>query len=298
MDRQELLLALASSAIVLTQVFAPLTSIASSDRCSRPDIVAGTCSNPPHIEIGAGGVDLGATVVIPGSGGTRGGGGAGTGTGSGTGTGPGTGTGTGSATGTGGTGAPTTPCVTTFTNTCVTITPIGQPATGQAALAEHGPIVLSDLVNFMPVAGTQRMEPDGWSIVHLDTNFFVDTTAQVQDGVLLGAPASVRFTPTSFHWDYGDGTTTTLATRGGSWTATGVEEFDSTDTSHVFTTTGSYRISLTIEFRAEYRYSGGDWTAIAGTVPVTTNAIEAIVEDAATVLVGEECTTDPTSPGC
>ena len=162
----------------------------------------------------------------------------------------------------------------------------------------RGPITLADLVNFRPEVGVQRMEPSGWMVVGLDTNFYVETGAHVEDGLLLGLPASVRFTPVAYHWDYGDGTSAHLATKGASWRALGLREFDPTPTSHVFSTPGAYAISVSVEFRAEYSFGDGAWTAVDGTVPVPSAPMNARAGDADTVLVAGDCASSPRGPGC
>jgi hypothetical protein len=160
------------------------------------------------------------------------------------------------------------------------------------------PITLDDLVNFTPVAGIDHMEPNGWMVVGLDTNFYATAESGVQTGLLLDLPASVRFTAVRFRWVYGDGTAATRASMGASWEASGLGEFDRTSTSHVYRSAGTYSIDLTIEFSAEYRYAGGAWTAISGTIPVAANRLVATAGEATTVLVGRDCSEHPSGPGC
>ena len=160
------------------------------------------------------------------------------------------------------------------------------------------PITLADLVNFTPVAGIDHMEPDGWMVVGLDANFYATVESGVQTGLLLDLPASVRFTAERYRWSYGDGRGTTRSSRGSSWVASGVGEFDRTATSHVYSTAGSYSIDLTIDYSAEYQYAGGPWVSISGTIPVAANRLVALAGAANTVLVGHDCTQHPSGPGC
>ena len=160
------------------------------------------------------------------------------------------------------------------------------------------PVTLADLVNFRPVAGVDHMEPNGWMVVGLDTNFYATVDSEVQTGVLLTLPASVRFSAERYRWSYGDGTTATRTTRGSSWAASGAGEFDHTATSHVYRTSGTYSIDLTIDFSADYQYAGGPWIPIAGTIPVASNRLVASAGGTNTVLVGRDCTQRPSGPGC
>jgi len=158
---------------------------------------------------------------------------------------------------------------------------------------------LADIAWFRPVAGVALVEPDGWTVPGLHTNFFAVSGVQVVPGELLGAPAVVRFTPVGFRWDYGDGTSVSLGMPGGSWAVLGVGEFDRTPTSHVYAVEGVYTIRLVIDFAAEYRFgSAGGWVPIAGTVPVPANELHIVVDGATTVLVEHDCLVNPTGPGC
>lgn len=189
----------------------------------------------------------------------------------------------GSTGGAGGGGAPTAPAGPGFDRDLFTGT---------------APITLADIAQFRPNPGVDNMEPNGWMIVGLDTNFYATGGVQVHDGTLLGQPASVRFTPVRWRWTYGDGATATSRTPGSTWASQGVKEFDPTATSHVYRAPGTYYIDLTIDFAAEYRIPGLGWTPIAGTLAVPANRLVATAGDAKTVLVERECTVNPSGPGC
>ena len=164
--------------------------------------------------------------------------------------------------------------------------------------APTAPVTLSDIAKFRPNPGRDLMEPDGWMIVGLDTNFYSTGGIQVHDGTLFAAPASVRFTPVSWHWDYGDGVLATRARPGRAWAASGVAEFGSTSTSHVFRNPGRYLITLSIDFSAEYRVAGLGWTPIDGLLNVPANPLTAVAGSAKTVLVERGCIDAPSGPGC
>ena len=142
------------------------------------------------------------------------------------------------------------------------------------------------------------MEPDGWVVVGLPANIYAIVDPQVVPGVLLGAPADVRFTPVGYRWDYGDGSSAVLGTKGGTWAALGLREFDATETSHIYEAAGSYTIRLSIVYRAEYRISGGPFIPIAGTITLPANELYITAGGAKTVLVDRDCTRAPAGPGC
>ncbi|MFT4028688.1 MAG: hypothetical protein QM675_02330 [Protaetiibacter sp.] len=182
----------------------------------------------------------------------------------------------------------------TCTTTCTTDDPAGPPRDGYDVVV----ITLADIARFRPTPGAQRMEPDGWVIVGLPANFYSLAGQQVVPGELLGESADVRFTPVSWHWDYGDGATASLGTKGDTWAALGLREFDATPTSHVYQRAGDYTIRLSIVYRAEYRIADGPFTPITGTITLPANELQITAGGAKTVLVDRDCTRAPSGPGC
>lgn len=160
------------------------------------------------------------------------------------------------------------------------------------------PITIRDIASFVPTPGRQQMEPDGWAVAGLHTNFYAITAAHVVEGTLLGRPADVRFTPVAYHWAYGDGTAATFGTAGGTWATLGIPEFEPTPTSHVYEEIGEYTITLSIEFAAEYRFDGGPWRPVIGRLTLPANDLHISVGTAKTVLVDEDCLANPSGPGC
>lgn len=252
--------------------------------CTLSDIQDGLCNVDGSLD-GDGAVLTGSQ---PGSGsGGSGSGGAG-GNGSGNGNGNGAGAGAGGGGGAGDPAVPPTPPLCAI-----------KPVAGclEWEVVDLTP-TLSDIAHFRPTPNVNNMEPNGWFITGLDANFYATGGQPVVAGTLLGNPADVRFTPIRWRWTYGDGTTATYATRGGTWAALGIREFDPTPTSHVYTVPGTYYIDLTVGYRAEYRYDGGAWATIPGTLWLPSNRLVATVGGAKTVLVERDCTRAPTGPGC
>ncbi|WP_309714054.1 PKD domain-containing protein, partial [Pseudolysinimonas sp.] len=159
-------------------------------------------------------------------------------------------------------------------------------------------ITIRDIASFIPTPGRQQMEPDGWTVAGLDTNFYAIAGQHVVNGTLLGRPADVRFTPTTYRWTYGDGTAATKTTKGGTWAALGIAEFEPTPTSHVYEQVGDYTITLSIVYAAEYRFDGGAWRPVVGTLTLPANDLYIRVGTAKTVLVEHDCLANPSGPGC
>lgn len=254
---------MAMALVVIAIVVLQSSGSEAAEPCDPGAIRDGSCPAPTATgSINGGGVDIRGSVDIPGSSGSGG---------------------DRAGSGFGGLGGPVTP---------------PPPPPLRDGYTVTAPVTLDDLVNFAPVAGIDHMEPNGWMVVGLETNFYATVESGVQTGLLLDRPASVRFTPERFHWSYGDGTAATRMTGGVSWAASGVGEFDHTATSHIYRSAGTYSIDLTIEFSAAYQYASGAWTAISGTIPVRAIRLVASAGDATTVLVGRDCAQRPSGPGC
>ena len=261
-----------SAAAVLLFLSTGVPMAQSSGACN--DFLAATgCPNVGG-EVGDGGATLSGNQTTPGS---PGGGGGGSGGGS------------------GGSAEPPRPCEEVFAGLCYGD---GQDKPGDEVAPGIPPITLSDIAHFRPQPATQRMQPDGWMVVGLDTNFYALIERHIVSGSLLGAPADVRFTPVAYRWSYGDGSNARVTTRGTTWQAQGLSEFDPTPTSHVYRASGTYLIDLDVEYTAEYRFAGGGWVPLSGTIVLPANRLVATAGDAVTVLVDRHCAQPPAGPGC
>jgi len=176
---------------------------------------------------------------------------------------------------------------------CVPWTPPADDADG-----DTGPITISDIATFRPQPPTASMQPDQWMIVGLDTNFYATTSTHDVDGTLFGGTAQVRFTPVSYSWDYGDGTTATTTNPGRTWAKYRIAEFDATPTSHVYEDPGDYTITLAVTYAAEYRVAGSSWQNVVGTLTIVAPPLSATAGHATTVLVDHDCNANPTGIGC
>jgi len=172
------------------------------------------------------------------------------------------------------------------------------PWTPPAEVDAAGPITMSDIATFRPQPPTAGMQPNQWMVVGLDTNFFANASTHVVDGILFGGTAQVRFTPVAYYWDYGDGHTANLSTAGTTWAKYKVPEFDPTPTSHIYDASGNYTVTATITYAAEYRVAGSSWNNVIGTLSITAPPLTATAGHATTVLVDQNCNTNPTGIGC
>jgi hypothetical protein len=163
--------------------------------------------------------------------------------------------------------------------------------------AATAPITLSDLASFSPTAPSIVMEPDGFFLRGLPANFIASAATNAHDGTLLERPVSVRFSPSTYSWDWGDGSSDTFSTPGSTWEDLGLPRFTATDTSHVFEERGPTTVALSVAYAVKVSVEGGEWIHVAGTVAATTT-VDGYVGTAKTVLVDGDCTEDPSGPGC
>lgn len=226
--------------------------------CTQQELTAGTCNISAGIEDD--GVTLGVDVSVPGSGGQGGG-----------------------------------PATEPSDRVC---DGVGTAEVCRPTYDAVAAVTLSDIAHFRPAPGRNLMEPGGWMIVGLPTNFYAQSNAHTVTGELRGATAWVRFTPVGYRWWYGDGATRYSTTKGNTWNALGLGEFAATPNSHVYDAPGTYHIDLSIVFRAEYRYAGEDFHPIAGTLTLPANRLTAVAGSATTLLVEDDCTRNPSGPGC
>ncbi|WP_227468039.1 hypothetical protein [Microbacterium sp. YJN-G] len=159
------------------------------------------------------------------------------------------------------------------------------------------PITITDLASFAPDPSSLAGEPDNLGVAGLPTNFVTAATTHTQTGELFGYPITVRFTPASFTFHYGDGQTTRTTTGGQSWEALRLPQFSPTDTSHTYTERGTYTARVDVAYTAEIDLGGG-WFSITGELTTTGAGQDIRIYEAHTALVAHTCTEDPDGPGC
>lgn len=171
----------------------------------------------------------------------------------------------------------------------------GPGAEGEPAAAVPA-ITMSDLERFAPVVGELVVEPDGWGVVGTPTNFYATAESHTMEGELFGSPVEVRWTPTSYVFDYGDGTVHESEASGAAWRGT-QESWSETATSHTYASTDDVTASVTVVFTAEVD-AGSGWFAVPGTLAVEAPAVSVKVFEVDTVLTDGDCMANPTAPGC
>lgn len=159
----------------------------------------------------------------------------------------------------------------------------------------------ADFASFRPRQPLARSEPTSWAPVGLPANFYAEIEPHTIEGTLLGKPAVARFTPASYRWDFGDGSTRTVRGKGAPWKAQSLNEFSDTATSHTFDRSGDYYVTLTVNYSIEYYYeedADDGWEEFIGYLPIASAPIAMHVAAVKTVLVSKTCLENPNGPGC
>ena len=126
--------------------------------------------------------------------------------------------------------------------------------------------------------------PDGWLPVNMLNVLYADPEEQVLETELLDTPVAVRATPSSYHWDLGDGNTITTNNPG--------EPYPSTEISATYTQEGWYDITLTTTFSGQFSVEGGPWQDIDGTIEVASEPIPLYSKSLESRLVNSDVPVD------
>jgi len=143
-----------------------------------------------------------------------------------------------------------------------------------------------DLASFSPDESSIRVEPANWSLPRLPTNIFSMAGEMVESGELLGWPIQVKFTPSSYQWTYGDGSSATTNSPGGSW---GENQFSPRATSHIYTKPGIYDISGEVKYSVSYRFDDGEFVGIPGSITRAGGQARVEVLTVSPLLVDKGC---------
>ncbi len=121
--------------------------------------------------------------------------------------------------------------------------------------------------------------PSGWTLVNADTVAFADDAEQVLTTTVLGFVVTIRATPMSFTWDFGDGEAPfTTRDPGRAWPEHTI--------SHRYLAEGTHRISLTTTWSAVFQIAGtAAWEPVDGTATTTTTSAPLDVFEARSHLV-------------
>lgn len=126
-------------------------------------------------------------------------------------------------------------------------------------------VTLADFRRLPLPPATPAIQPAGGeALIRMRTNAYVDpqsTQPQTFDITLLDTPVQVRATPTTYTWDFGDGSNPLTTEDPGA-------PYPDLTTWHEYQAPGTVQITLTTTYTGEYSVAGGPWTPIPGTAQV------------------------------
>jgi hypothetical protein len=122
-----------------------------------------------------------------------------------------------------------------------------------------------------------------YTLVNLRTTFYTTPTTLDRQLTLIGYQVDVHLRPNSYHWHWGDGTTTTTHLPGRPYPAT-----DITHTYRRATESGPLRLHVDTTYTAQYRVDGGPWRTIPDTLTIPGPTTSLPVRQAAAVLVADK----------
>ncbi|WP_243075191.1 hypothetical protein [Microbacterium sp. SS28] len=168
---------------------------------------------------------------------------------------------------------------------------------GGYAVAVVPDLTLEDIASFRPAAPTLTGQPAGYGVVGMPANLVAAASEQQFAGNVLGWDVVVRFVPTAFVFDYGDGTSGRTRTGGATWESLGQAQFTPTATSHAYRARGTYPVSVTVEYTPSVSF-GAAFRPIPGVVSASSGGYEVRVVEVRTALVERTCLEDPAGQGC
>lgn len=156
---------------------------------------------------------------------------------------------------------------------------------------------LQDFQQLAVAPAASHVQPAPDTLKNMHTNVYAQAQPQTFTTTLGGYPVQVRAYPVQYTWYYGDGTTLGPTPLTGAPLPEGAWD-EPTDTSHVYTATGDYTVTLTTSFYGEYNIADTGWQPVAGYNQVTSPPVALSVWRATVHNVADDCHTNPTSIGC
>ena len=158
--------------------------------------------------------------------------------------------------------------VTTWTRTGDDVRWINQGNSCTTGATTAAPVVLptvteADLRRVPLPASPVNLQPDGGeALLNVPLILHTTTGTVTRDTTVLGYPVTIRATPTSWTWTFGDGSTLGP-------TADPGNAYPHQSLTHTYTAAGDREITLTTTYTGEYTIAGLPYRPIDGTASVT-----------------------------
>ncbi|MFC4904507.1 MULTISPECIES: PKD domain-containing protein [Kocuria] len=183
-------------------------------------------------------------------------------------------------------------------------TPWGEPmcvaaaeAEGDEEIVELPTFTLQDFRTLAVAPAASAVQPAPDTLKGMHTNVYAEAQGQQFATELGGFPVQVRAVPVQYAWDYGDGGALGPTELSGAPLEEGAWDVE-TDTSHVYTETGDYAVTLTTWFYGEYSVAGGPWLPVAGLNDVASAPVPISVWRSTVRNYADDCLQNPQGAGC
>ena len=130
-----------------------------------------------------------------------------------------------------------------------------------------------------------------------ETNFYADAKEQTFDIELLGQRVHINAIPTEYTWTYGDGTAVGPTPYPGA-PLPEARWGEKTATSHVYTQTGDYPVTVATRFHGTYSVNGGPPLPIPGQGTFISAPVQLSVWRSETKNYADNCNQNPQGDGC
>ncbi|MDQ6740531.1 MAG: hypothetical protein M3021_09270, partial [Actinomycetota bacterium] len=164
-------------------------------------------------------------------------------------------------------------------------------------LAEIAASIEHEFQNSPVVPATVASQPGPNTLRGAETNLYADAVEQAFDINLLGQKVHIKARPISYVWDYGDGISLGPTPNSGAqlpqdrWG-------EKTPTSHIYTITGDFGVTVATHFRGTYSVNGGAPLAIPGQGTFISAPLPVSVWRSVTKTYADDCHQNPLGVGC
>ncbi|GAB3253509.1 PKD domain-containing protein [Arthrobacter pigmenti] len=172
------------------------------------------------------------------------------------------------------------------------------PPTGNGGEPEEEPVIvtLREFESQPIIAARIVSQPEHFGLKNAHSNVYAIAEEQEFNFEFQDAEIRLRAWPVSYQWNYGDGTGQTTTTSGQKLDVGAMNT--ETATSHMYTETGDYDVSLVTYFAGDYSVDGGPWQPIAGEAAVASEPHLMSIWTSETSLYADNCVENPDGAGC